>query len=84
MCDKTRLQHETDPRLAAWKHLVSTTELLEKRVVGELQELELQVWSELMEGLMASNACSDYLTLSKEAVLRFPQDAVFPDRKSVV
>ena len=27
---------------------------------------------------MASNACSDYLTLSKEAVLRFPQDAVFP------
>ncbi|KFZ16869.1 hypothetical protein V502_04861 [Pseudogymnoascus sp. VKM F-4520 (FW-2644)] len=78
LCDKTRLQHEMDLRLAAWKHLVSTTELLEKRVLAELQELELQVWSELMEGLMASNACSDYLTLSKEAVLRFPQDAVFP------
>jgi hypothetical protein len=77
-CDKIKHHHESDPRLAPWKHLVSTTELLESRVVAVLQELELQVWTELMEGLLATNACSDYLALSSQAVLRFPQDPVFP------
>lgn len=31
-----------------------------------------------MEGLIASNCCSDYLKMSKKAVEKFPDDEVFP------
>lgn len=68
----------TDP---AWSQLRTTLEepdQLRIRVADILRQLELQVWSELMEGLIAANACKDYLDLSKEAVARFPTDAVFP------
>lgn len=42
-----------------------------------LSNLEIQCYTELMEGLIAANCCNDYLVLSKEAVAKFPADAVF-------
>jgi len=71
---KIRALHMTQP---SWAALVATLELLSARVEAVLQQLELQVWSELMEGLLAANACADYLALSREAVERWPEDEVF-------
>lgn len=64
------------------KAQVATPESLHALVTVLLKRLELQVWSELMEGLMASNCCSDYLAVSKDAVAKFPDDEVFPSEAS--
>ncbi|ATZ58323.1 hypothetical protein BCIN_16g01420 [Botrytis cinerea B05.10] len=60
------------------KAQVATPESLRALVTILLKRLELQIWSELMEGLMASNCCADYLEVSKDAVAKFPDDQVFP------
>lgn len=73
--EKVLTIHLTHP---AWKAQVATPELLRIRVKAMLERIELQVWTELMEGLMASNCCSEYLKLSKEAVAKFPDDQFFP------
>jgi hypothetical protein len=75
---KVEKMHLTDPAWAPWKAMVATPELLAARVKDMLEKLELQIWTEMMEGLMASNACSDYLEQSREAVAKFPTDEVFP------
>jgi hypothetical protein len=69
--------HITDSAWKQWISMISTPELLRARVENVLKQLELQVWTELMESLIASNACSDYLTLSQEAVAKFPSDEIF-------
>jgi hypothetical protein len=71
-------QHMTDPAWSQWKSRVATAELLKARAMDMLKRLEAHIWTELMESLIASNCCSDYLRLSKEAVKKFPDDAVFP------
>lgn len=58
--------------------MVTTSELLRGRVTNILKKLELQIWTELMEGLIAPNACQDYVQLSREAVAKFPSDEIFP------
>lgn len=70
--------HMTDPAWEQWKSMIATPELLRSRVTDILKKLELQVWTELMEGLIASNACHDYVQLSREAVAKFPSDEIFP------
>lgn len=71
-------QHMTDPAWSQWKSRVATSALLKSRTIDMLKRLEAHIWTELMEGLIASNCCSDYLRLSMEAVKRFPKDEVFP------
>jgi hypothetical protein len=66
--------HVTSPGL---EQHVATPELLQLRVTAMLKRLEIQCWTELMEGLMACNCCNDYIQLSKAAVEKFPGDAVF-------
>jgi len=61
-----------------WADAVSTPELLVQRVEEMLKRLELQIWTELMEGLMAANCCGDYVRMSREAVEKFPEDTIFP------
>ncbi|KAG0652468.1 Trithorax-related 4 [Hyphodiscus hymeniophilus] len=75
---KIYIQHMTDPAWSQWKSRVSTSALLKARSLDMLKRLEAHIWTELMEGLIASNCCGDYLKLSKEAVLKFPDDEVFP------
>ncbi len=70
--------HMTDPAWEQWKSMIATPELLRERVIDILKKLELQVWTELMEGLIALNACHDYFQLSQEAVAKFPADEIFP------
>lgn len=70
--------HTTDPAWEKWKSMITTPELLRSRVTDILNKLELQVWTELMEGLIALNACHDYVQLSREAVAKFPSDEIFP------
>jgi hypothetical protein len=72
------LLHTTDPVWMRWAGSVSTPELLGSKVEEMLQRLELQIWTELMEGLMAANCCGDYERMSREAVDKFPDDAFFP------
>ena len=71
-------QHMTDPAWSQWKSRVATSTLLEARTADMLRRLEAHIWTELMEGLIASNCCNDYLELSKAAVEKFPDDEVFP------
>lgn len=61
----------------SWAVAVATPELFLARVGVVLLQLEVQVWSELMEGLIAANTCVDYLALSREAVERWLEDGVF-------
>jgi hypothetical protein len=75
---KTYVLHTTDLAWMKWADAVSTPELLGQRVTEMLKRLELQIWTELMEGLMAANCCGDYARLSREAVAKFPEDAFFP------
>ncbi|KAE8445992.1 hypothetical protein EG329_012631 [Mollisiaceae sp. DMI_Dod_QoI] len=75
---KTYEQHTTDPAWMKWADAVSTPGLLDQKVNEMLKRLELQIWTELMEGLMAANCCGDYKRMSAEAVERFPDDAFFP------
>ncbi|QSZ30013.1 hypothetical protein DSL72_004531 [Monilinia vaccinii-corymbosi] len=70
--------HQTHPAWMPRKSQVATPESLQALASILLRRLELQIWSELMEGLMASNCCADYLAVSKDAVARFPDDQVFP------
>lgn len=74
---KMYFQHTTDPAYAKWAQTVATPTLLENRAVAMLKRLEVQIWSELMDSLLACNACSDYVELSSEAVLKFENDPVF-------
>ena len=67
--------HASNP---AWAVHVDTVDKLKERTGGMLRRLEVQCWTELMEGLMAANCSKDYLKMSKEAVARFPDDEVFP------
>ena len=73
--EKVYALHVNNP---AWAVHVDTEEKLKDRTVGMLRRLEVQCWTELMEGLMAANCSKDYLDMSNEAVLRFPDDEVFP------
>jgi hypothetical protein len=57
---------------------VATSALLKARSIDMLKRLEAHIWTELMEGLIASNCCSDYLRMSKQATEKFPDDEVFP------
>lgn len=75
---KTYVLHTTDPAWMRWADSVSTPELLAEKVTELMKRLELQIWTELMEGLMAANCCSDYARLSREAVEKFPDDDFFP------
>jgi hypothetical protein len=75
---KTYELHTTDPAWVQWAHTVSTPELLNEKVIEMLKRIELQVWTELMEGLMAANCCGDYGRISREAVAKFPEDQFFP------
>jgi hypothetical protein len=75
---KTYELHTTDPAWMKWADAVSTPKLLNQRVKEMLKRLELQIWTELMEGLMAANCCGDYARMSREAVEKFPDDAFFP------
>jgi hypothetical protein len=78
-------QHMTDPAWSQWKARVATSALLKSRTIDMLMRLEAHIWTELMEGLIASNCCSDYLRMSLEAVVKFPKDKVFPsDVKNAV
>lgn len=70
--------HMTDPAWEQWKSTIATPGALRDRVIDILKRLELQIWTELMEGLMASNACHDYVQMSREAVAKFPSDVIFP------
>lgn len=70
--------HMSDPAWIRWRLYVSTPELLQSRVTDMLKRIEIQCWTELMEGLMASNCCNDYLEMSKAAIAKFPLDEVFP------
>jgi hypothetical protein len=73
--------HVTDTSATGQERLnamLSTAEVFRSRVKDVLKQLEVRIWSELMEGLIAANACCDYLSLSREAVARFPDDEVFP------
>jgi hypothetical protein len=74
--------HTTDPAWMKWAHTVSTPELLSQKVQEMLKRLELQIWTELMEGLMAANCCGDYARMSREAVEKFPDDEFFPSEVS--
>ena len=75
---KIYIQHMTDPAWEQWKSRVATSALLQARTTDMLKRLEAHIWTELMEGLIASNCCSDYLKMSKAAVEKFPDDVVFP------
>jgi len=75
---KTYELHTTDPTWLKWADAVATPELLAQRVKEMLKRLELQIWTELMEGLMAANCCGDYRRMSREALEKFPDDAFFP------
>lgn len=75
---KTYTLHTTDPAWMRWADAVSTPELLELKVDEMLKRVELQIWTELMEGLMAANCCADYVRMSREAAKKFPNDAFFP------
>ncbi|TVY93802.1 hypothetical protein LAWI1_G000249 [Lachnellula willkommii] len=75
---KTYELHTTDPAWMKFADAVATPELLARRVEEMLRRLELQIWTELMEGLMAANCCGDYVRMSREAVEKFPEDAFFP------
>lgn len=75
---KTYVLHTTDPAWMKWADTVSTPEKLGAKVEELLKRMELQVWTELMEGLMAANCCGDYGRLSREAVEKFPEDEFFP------
>lgn len=79
---KTFELHTTDPAWIKWADAVSTPELLAQRVNDMLKRLELQIWTELMEGLMAANCCGDYRQMSREAVEKFPEDDIFPSEVS--
>lgn len=68
----------TNPAWKQWRSHVSTPELLQSRVTDMLKRIEIQCWTELMECLMASNCCNDYLEMSKAAIAKFPTDEVFP------
>jgi len=70
--------HMTDPAWEQWKSAIASPGLLKSRVIDILKKLEVQVWTELMEGLIAANACHDYIQMSREAVARFPSDDIFP------
>ncbi|KUJ09695.1 uncharacterized protein LY89DRAFT_657159 [Mollisia scopiformis] len=75
---KIHVLHTTDPAWKRWAHTVSTPQLLAEKVGEMLKRLELQVWTELMEGLMAANCARDYQRLAREAVEKFPEDEFFP------
>jgi hypothetical protein len=79
---KTYELHTTDPAWMKWAHTVSTPDLLAQKVQDMLKRLELQIWTELMEGLMAANCCGDYARMSREAVEKFPDDEFFPSEVS--
>ncbi|TVY38344.1 hypothetical protein LSUB1_G002620 [Lachnellula subtilissima] len=79
---KTYELHTTDPAWVKFADAVATPELLARRVEEMLKRLELQIWTELMEGLMAANCCGDYVRMSREAVEKFPDDAIFPSEVS--
>ncbi len=68
----------TNPAWMKWADSVSTPQLLVVKVTEMLRILELQIWTELMEGLMAANCCGDYVRISREAVEKFPEDTFFP------
>ncbi|KAL3418843.1 WD and tetratricopeptide repeat protein [Phlyctema vagabunda] len=70
--------HMTHPAYVRFKSCVSTPELLKTWSIRMLGRVEVQIWTELMEGLLAANCCDDYLRLSKEAVQKFPEDDIFP------
>ncbi len=80
--EKTYKLHTTDPAWMKWADSVSTPELLAQTVKRLLMRLELQIWTELMEGLMATNCCGDYVRMSREAQKKFPDDAFFPSEVS--
>jgi len=80
--EKVYAMHASNP---AWAVHVDTKEKLKERTQGMLKRLEIQCWTESMEGLMAANCSKDYLDMSNEAVKRFPDDEVFPSEgKSVL
>jgi len=79
--EKVYAMHASNP---AWAVHVDTEEKLKGRTEGMLGRLEVQSWTELMEGLMAANCSKDYLNMSKEAVLRFPDDEVFPSEGKLI
>jgi hypothetical protein len=68
----------TDPAWEPWRPQLTSPEALQGQVARMLKQLEIQSWTELMEGLLASNCCSDYLNMSKQAVAKFPSDEIFP------
>jgi hypothetical protein len=70
--------HMTDPAWKQWSHHVSTPQLLQSRVTDMLKRIEIQCWTELMECLISSNCCNDYLEMSMAAISKFPSDVVFP------
>ncbi|TVY81322.1 SET and MYND domain-containing protein [Lachnellula suecica] len=79
---KTYDMHTKDPAWMKWADAVSTPELLAQRVEEMLKRLELQIWTETMEGLMAANCCGDYVRMSREAMDKFPDDEFFPSEVS--
>ena len=67
----------TDPAWPQWKSWVAASELLNARAIDLLKRLEANIWTELMEGLTASNCCGNYFRSSKEVVKKFPINEVF-------
>lgn len=67
-----------DPAWAQWREQVATSALLQARTTDMLKRIEAHVWTELMEGLIACNCCSDYLRMSIAAAEKFPRDEVYP------
>lgn len=78
-------QHMNDPAWAQWRSRVATSALLQARTTDMLKRIEAHIWTELMEGLIACNCCSDYLRMSIAAAEKFPRDEVYPsDVKNAV
>lgn len=75
---KTYDLHTKNPAWIRWADTVSTPKLLTSKVDELLKRLELQIWTELMEGLMAANCAVDYKILARQAVEKFPEDEYFP------
>lgn len=75
---KTYDLHTKNPAWIRWADTVSTPQRLASKVTELLQRLELQIWTELMEGLMAANCAVDYQLVARQAVAKFPEDEYFP------
>ena len=64
--------HMADPAWEQWKSMITTPELLRSRVMDILKKLELQIWTELMEGLSHRMPVMIIFSSSREAVAKFP------------